>query len=185
MKIDDVLPNIGIAYIDMDGVIAWLDKGIGEYNNVSTQTVVDSGWDNEYWQNVLDTAPIKEFFSELDVEPHGRDLIDWFESRNLPISILSRPVRRPNDLVCIEGKKIWLQRQGFGHLPAIFERQKEKYAISNGKVNILIDDHSGNIDLWNKAGGIGIHYRDNWFPKVIKRLEELYGFDHEDQRGSN
>jgi hypothetical protein len=43
------------------------------------------------------------------------------------------------------------------------------------KVNILIDDHSGNIEKWQQAGGIGIHYRYFWYAQTIKKLEKLYG----------
>ena len=41
----------------------------------------------------------------------------------------------------------------------IFTSQKNKYAISNNKPNILIDDMSSNIKMWEEKGGIGIHYR--------------------------
>ena len=56
---------------------------------------------------------------------------------------------------------MWLQRYGF--MPEIknliFTSQKNKYAISNNKPNILIDDMSSNIKMWEEKGGIGIHYR--------------------------
>jgi hypothetical protein len=159
----------------MDGVIVWLNKGIADYNNVTTKDIDDAGWDSEYWQNVLKTAPIKDFFASLEWESNGLDLISWIEDRDWPISFLTRPVKEPNSASCIEGKKIWLSEQGVGDIPVIFERDKENYAVDeNGKPNILIDDHSGNIEKWIKAGGIGIHYRNGWFPQVIERLQKLY-----------
>jgi hypothetical protein len=180
MKIEELKPEIGIAYIDMDGVVAWLDKGVAEYNNISLETQDAAGWDNEYWHNVLNTSDIEKFFSNLEWMPNGKKLIDWFEQRNLPISFLTRPIKPPQDQECIRGKNEWLQRQGIDYIPVIFERDKEMYATSNGKVNILIDDHSGNIQKWNDAGGIGIHYRDFWFPQVKTKLEKLYEESDED-----
>lgn len=178
MKIEELKPEIGIAYIDMDGVVAWLDKGVADYNKISLATQDAAGWDNEYWHNVLDTANIEQFFANLEWMPNGKNLIGWFQQRKLPISFLTRPVKEPNAEACIKGKTIWLRRKGVGNIPVIFERDKEKYATSDGKVNILIDDHSGNIAKWNEAGGIGIHYRDFWFDDVKKKLESLYGFTH-------
>ena len=49
-----------------------------------------------------------------------------------------------------------------GHINAsnaIFDAGKEKYATSNGKPNILIDDSVSNIRKWEAAGGIGIRYQ--------------------------
>ncbi len=177
MKIEELKTDIGIAYLDLDGVIAWLDKGVAEYNNISLTTQDAAGWDNTYWHNVLDNANISKFFSELDFMPNGKNLIGWFQRHHLPFEFLTRPVREPNTEACIKGKTMWLRRQGLNNIPVIFERDKEKYAIDkNGKPNILIDDHSGNIQKWNDAGGIGIHYRDYWFDAVETKLEHLYGF---------
>ena len=92
------------------------------------------------------------------------------------MKFLTRPVREPNTTACIEGKKYWLKKNSLEYIPVIFERDKEKYATNvDGSINILIDDHSGNIQKWNEAGGIGLHYRNAWFSEIIKNLEKLYG----------
>jgi hypothetical protein len=174
MKIKEISSKIGIAYIDLDGVLAWLDKGVADYNNISLETQEVEGWDNKYWYNVLNNSDIEQFFTNLEWERNGKKLINWFLERNLPITLLSRPVKEPNTEACILGKIAWIQKQGISSIPVIFEKDKEKYAISDGKVNILIDDHSGNIEKWNSVGGIGIHYRDQWFEEVIKKLDKLY-----------
>jgi PAS domain-containing protein len=128
MKITELSPEIGICYIDLDGVIAFLNKGVAEYNNITTKDIDDAGWDSEYWHNVLETADIEKFFANLDWESNGRNLVNWFIHRNIPISFLTRPVKEPNTEACIRGKKIWLNKQGVGNIPVIFERVKEKYA---------------------------------------------------------
>jgi len=175
MKISEVEKNISTAFVDLDGVIAWLDKGVADYNNISLVEQEAAGWDNEYWHNVLDTANIEQFFANLEWMPNGKNLVGWFQQRHLPMKFLTRPVKEPNEAACIAGKKKWLRSKGIGNIPVIFERDKEKYAVnSDGTVNILIDDHSGNVQKFSDAGGVGIHYRDFWFPDVIAKLENLY-----------
>ena len=169
------------VFIDMDGVVAWLDKGVAEFNQITIQQYLDAGWNNQYWLNVLEQADIKKFFANLDMETNAKKLLTWFEVQNFPITFLTRPVRKPNAEACIAGKKIWLAKQGLTSIPVIFERAKEKYAVSDGKVNILIDDHSGNIQSWNEAGGIGILYNNANFDKVIAQLSKIYGERNEDK----
>jgi len=155
-------------------VIANCDQGIVDYNHITMEQHKAAGWDNEYWHNVLDNADIKEFYINLEFEPNGQALLNWFISHHIPFTFLTRPCKEPNTQACIEGKKIWLKRNGLGDIPVLFERDKEKYAVSsNGLPNILIDDHSGNISKWNKAGGVEILYKWELFPDVIKKLEKL------------
>jgi hypothetical protein len=76
----------------------------------------------------------------------------------------------------IEGKKEWLSK--FISVPAdeiIFEREKHKYAVTNGTPNILIDDFRKNITSWNNAGGIGIKYQadENSLEELKVSLERV------------
>jgi hypothetical protein len=50
---------------------------------------------------------------------------------------------------------------------------KQKYATTNGKPNILIDDYIKNIKEWENAGGIGIHHLSP--TQTIAQLKR-YGF---------
>ena len=49
--------------------------------------------------------------------------------------------------------------------------QKQQYATTDGKPNILIDDYMKNINEWEKKGGIGIHHTDP--RKTINELKRL------------
>ena len=40
----------------------------------------------------------------------------------------------------------------------VMRSQKQKYATTNGKPNVLIDDYDKNIKEWESKGGIGIHH---------------------------
>ena len=58
------------------------------------------------------------------------------------------------------GKKAWLSKNAkpTGKIHLVQRADKKKYATSNGKPNILIDDYIKNIKEWESAGGIGIHH---------------------------
>ena len=47
---------------------------------------------------------------------------------------------------------------------------KQKYAMTDGKPNVLIDDYIKNIKEWEAKGGIGVHHTS-----VGKTISELKG----------
>ena len=49
--------------------------------------------------------------------------------------------------------------------------EKQQYAMTNGKPNVLIDDYIKNIREWEAKGGIGIHHTD--VGKTISELKRL------------
>ena len=53
----------------------------------------------------------------------------------------------------------------------LIRRHKQKFAVTNGVPNILIDDWSKNIDEWKAAGGIGIKHRNT--AETIAALKKL------------
>lgn len=179
MKIDELKPKIGFAAIDMDGVLCWLDKFVIEFNDLSLPfetNLYDDGYSEKYWKETLKNADVYKLFANLEWQPNGKNLISWFQQRKYPIKFLTRPTAPPTTEDCIAGKKEWLKRQGLSNIPVIFERNKERYATNpDGTVNILIDDHSGNVQKFIDAGGLSIHYRDFWFPEVKIKLERIYG----------
>ena len=40
----------------------------------------------------------------------------------------------------------------------MLRKQKQDFAMTNNKPNVLIDDHLKNIKEWKSKGGIGIHH---------------------------
>jgi len=50
-------------------------------------------------------------------------------------------------------------------------KQKQLYAMTNGKPNVLIDDYIKNIKEWEAKGGIGIHHTN--VSKTITDLKRL------------
>ena len=182
MRIEEILAHPTKVYLDMDDVTVDWTRGVAEYNNVTVKEVDNAGWDNIYWKNVFENADMKEFYANLDWESNGKSLLGWLLGQYIPVSFLTRPVKEPNTQACIAGKNIWLRRNGLSAIPVIYEFNKEKYALEgNGKPNILIDDHPVNIQKWNAAGCIGIHYKNEWFSTTISKLKKIYGMIDENQ----
>jgi hypothetical protein len=48
---------------------------------------------------------------------------------------------------------------------------KQKYATTDGKPNVLIDDYKKNIMEWESKGGIGVHHTE--VSKTIANLKRL------------
>ena len=141
-----------IFYIDMDGVVAWLEKFLADYFRKSLKEIeYDS---TPYWMEILKKMNMEDFFSNLEMEPHALELIQYFLDRNLTICFLTRPARAPHTEASIVGKKRWLIKHGLSNIPVIFEKKKEKYAMSGKIPNVLLDDQADNIAAWNLAGGL-------------------------------
>lgn len=61
------------------------------------------------------------------------------------------------------GKHVWNSR--YLHVPSakfhvVSRRNKQFYATTHGKKNLLIDDYSANIDEWKAKGGVGILHKN-------------------------
>ena len=53
----------------------------------------------------------------------------------------------------------------------VMRSQKQVYAMTQGKPNVLIDDYIKNIKEWEAKGGIGIHHTN--VGKTIGELKRL------------
>lgn len=150
MKKSDV-----VIYVDMDGVLADLFNHVADIQDVEHYNEMKE----EDWEKFFQSTDAYHLFRDLPVFSTANELLEMVKSMAGSYKILSSPLNY--DLEgSIKGKKEWLSK--FISIPAeeiVFERQKQKYATSNGKANILIDDFGKNISAWNEAGGIGIKYQ--------------------------
>lgn len=167
MKISELQRKV---YIDLDGCLVDCIKAAATFNHMSSKEFLSYGYRNKYWDNFVEKSDLSQEFANMSWESNGKKLLNWFNSRNIPYTFLTRPIKEPYTKECIKGKLSWLMRNGLDEMPVIFERHKEKYA---GNGNILIDDDSRNIDDWNDSGGIGILYRNKEYESIIKKLEKL------------
>jgi len=145
---------------DLDGVLTDFSKQLCELLDKPLDRDYDFGNDPKVWAKISKAG--KEFWSEMEFMPDGREL--WDAIKKYDPTILSSPTRHPSS---IEGKKIWLKKNLPG-VPYIIESKKEKYAKKDA---ILIDDREKNIKKWEDAGGIGILHKNA--EDTIKKLNKI------------
>jgi hypothetical protein len=165
---DDTLPQI---YCDMDMVLvdfiggankALADAGFpqkfdekGEHNHKDKKWDVLKGVD-KFWFNL---------------KPMSDGLALWkFIGKYSPY-ILSTPSKRmPTSQ---PEKRKWvakhLSKPKAIHL--VPREDKQKWAVTNGLPNILIDDYIKNINEWEAKGGIGVHHTST--SSTISKLKKL------------
>jgi 5'(3')-deoxyribonucleotidase len=184
MKITELMENTNKKmphlYLDMDGVQAdffgaWADK-----HNVSHWKAIDNK-ENEIEQLANSSAKeVYDFFRNLRSLKGGMQVVKWAQQNNIPYTVLSAPLRGPYADASKQAKKDWLDQHHPGSSSnAIFTSQKQKYAVTNGTPNVLVDDFGPYIQKWTGAGGIPIKHEDeSEIPSAasdtIKNLEKIY-----------
>ena len=154
------LPNI---YCDLDQVLVNFMKGaeaaIGGDFATSDK--------DERWNKINQT---KGFWANLDWMPGGKLLYQFIEKYD-PYVLSAYSGRDPTSK---HGKMKWLAKNTNwkkGRINLVMRSQKQKYATTNGKPNILIDDYIKNINEWENKGGIGVHHTN--VSKTIGELNRL------------
>lgn len=141
-------------YVDMDGVIVDLYNHIGKMLGKHYGTITGDEWENFYQK-----VDAYKLFKTAPMFDSAFTLLELVKKHSSKHQILSTPLIYNTDR-CIVAKKEWLK----SHAPEwaanpIFTNSKEKYAVSNGIPNILIDDSASVIRKWEAAGGIAIKYK--------------------------
>jgi len=161
-KIEEAeLPQI---YCDMDMVLC---DFIGGYQKTTGKDFATTDKD-ERWEEIKSK---KDFWATLDWMPGAERM--WKLINKYNANILSAYSNR--DANSRPGKKKWLSRfaKPTGRIHLVVRADKQKYATTNGKPNILIDDYIKNIKEWETKGGIGIHHLSP--TQTIAQLKR-YGF---------
>jgi hypothetical protein len=146
-KIEEAeLPQI---YCDMDMVLC---DFIGGYEKLSGKDFAKTDKE-ERWNAITGK---KDFWATLDWMPGAERM--WKLINKYNANILSAYSNR--DANSRPGKKKWLSRfaKPTGRVLLVQRADKQKYAMTDGKPNILIDDYKKNIIEWEAKGGIGIHH---------------------------
>jgi 5'(3')-deoxyribonucleotidase len=153
------LPEI---YCDMDMVLV---DFIGGYEDHTGNKFQDTPKD-ERWEAIRSK---KDFWHTLEWMPGAQKM--WKLIHKYNAHILS--AYSTNDKNSRPGKKHWLSRNAKpnGDILLVQRADKKKYATSDGKPNILIDDYIKNIKEWEAAGGIGIHHTSP--SNTISQLKRL------------
>ena len=154
------LPNI---YCDLDQVLVNFMKGAdaavgGSFVDADRAT----RWDK--------INQVKGYWEKLEWMPGSKRLYN-FIIRYDPSVLSAFSGKDPTSKV---GKLKWLAKNTKftkTNINLVMRSQKQKYAMSGGKSNVLIDDYIKNIKEWEAKGGIGIHHTD--VSKTINELKKL------------
>ena len=112
----------------------------------------------------------KGFWANLEWMPGAKRLWDFISKYDT--EILSAYSGR--DPTSRTGKLKWLSKNTKikrGKINLVMRSDKQKYATTNGKPNVLIDDYIKNIKEWEAKGGIGVHHTN--VSKTISELKRL------------
>jgi uncharacterized protein YbaR (Trm112 family) len=153
----DDLPEI---YCDMDQVLC---DFVGGAEEVIGKPFAQADKDDR-WEMIRNT---KDFWANLKWMPGAKRLYS-FISKYDPY-ILSAASGR--DVNSRPGKLKWLSKNTKikrGNTNLVKREDKQKYAMTDGKPNVLVDDYLKKITQWEAKGGLGVHHRH-----VGKTLAEL------------
>jgi len=156
------LPSI---YCDMDQVLCNFMKSADEV--VGGDGFARMKDKDKRWSLI---NKVKNFWANLEWMPSAKRLYDFIIRYD--VHILSASTSRDSNSV--PGKMKWLKKNTKfkrSKINLVQRSQKQAYALSNGKPNVLIDDHVKNINEWEAKGGIGIHHTN--VGKTISELKKL------------
>ena len=141
------LPDI---YCDMDGVLCNFMKA-ADYAVGGDFVTTDS---KERWMKINQT---RGFWENLEWMPGAKRLYQKI-MRYDPYILSAFSGRDPTSK---NGKMKWLAKNTDfkkSNILLVMRSQKQKYATTNGKPNVLIDDYIKNINEWESKGGVGVHH---------------------------
>ena len=112
----------------------------------------------------------KGFWANLEWMPGAKRLWDFISKYDTEI-LSAYSGRDPSSRT---GKLKWLSKNTKikrGKINLVMRSDKQKYAMTDGKPNVLIDDYIKNIKEWETKGGIGVHHTN--VSKTISELKRL------------
>jgi 5'(3')-deoxyribonucleotidase len=157
---NDDLPEI---YCDMDQVLCDFMKGA---DKALGSSFVQADKD-ERWNKINQT---KGFWANLEWMPGAKRLYQFIEKYD-PYVLSAYSGRDPSSK---NGKMKWLTKNTNwkkSRINLVVRSHKQKYATTDGKPNVLIDDYKKNIMEWESKGGIGVHHTE--VSKTIANLKRL------------
>jgi hypothetical protein len=148
-------PNIEKIFLDMDGVIVNFEKRYEERYGGDTPKNQN---EDIFTKNFRDFIKTKQF-ETLEHMPDAGELLKFLKFLNIPIEILSSTGHHDHHDEVSRQKRVWLRKHKINYeanfVPGY--KFKKKFATMD---SIIIDDHPGVIEGWNKCGGTGVLHTD-------------------------
>lgn len=157
------LPQI---YCDMDQVLVDLMGGANKALKSMGMKPFAQEEKDAKWQAL---CKVPKFWANLDPMPGGIQL--WRYIRQYDPIILSTPSKRMD--TCKPEKIEWVKKN-LGNVKKILlvpRDQKQEYAMTDNRPNLLIDDYEKNIKEWEAKGGIGVRHINTL--STISQLKKL------------
>lgn len=171
-------------YFDMDGVLADFDAAVAEYNNgeslnrqTKSMTTDEKKAKQMRWQWIENK---KSFWANIPVVKGINDVLD-VACKMGDLFVLTKVPGAKNfiggdryvDFIEAQ-KRMWIKQhfsEFFDDAHVIVARISKEELLHPGKLDLLIDDRSGNVSDWVAAGGCGIVFSN--VAGAIKDLKQL------------
>jgi hypothetical protein len=129
--------------------------------------------------SAISSAP-GDFFESLPPLDDGiNELWPFLNDLGVPVHILSAPIRgRVGTRSAEDGKRAWCARYLSPAPESIIivdAVDKARWAMTDGNVNLLVDDKAKTIDAWNSLGGIGILHPPGDSASSISEIKRRLG----------
>lgn len=162
--------HIGAIFCDMDQVLVNFLGGARRALGMEFNDPKFPGQNRDKW---LFLATIPLFWDNLPWMPEAQILWDRIKGPNTYI-LSACPLLEENP-TCPGEKMTWCVRElgvSPGQVLTVHRRREKKnFATTNGKANLIIDDHIDTINGWRDAGGIAIHHHT--IPETLYELNLL------------
>lgn len=154
------------VFLDLDGVIADLVKGVASFYGVPNPYLNPNNLGNYHLDQIFGMTPADfwkpldyDFWYSLEFMPDALQIMGnifrYIDEKST--TILTSPI---STLGCVEGKAAWIRKN--------MSRWGRRFLIGSGKEAIaapnklLIDDYDKNVDAWVLAGGPAILVPRPW-----------------------
>lgn len=151
-------------YCDMDGVVADFHAFTGKH--------LGTKFKDKYWPDLP-----SDTFAKLPPMSDAKRLWGFIGKFNpIMLTAIPRESRGKISQQAAGDKTKWMKRHfnlDQNNMRAVSRQDKQQFAKDgrDGRPNILIDDHAGNIKEFKAKGGIGIHHTSA--EDTIKQLKKL------------
>ena len=159
--------DLPTVYCDLDQVLVNLLKGAEKVLGQPLDSFKGPVGKEERWKRI---NAVKDFWENLEWMPNAKKLYQFIARYDTKV-LSAYTNKDPNSR---NGKMKWVAKNtNFKRkdIHLVLRSEKQNYAVSDGKPNVLVDDHPKNIREWEAKGGIGVHHTS--VGKTVAELKRL------------